>query len=104
MAARNQKRRVKIKYRQSPILLKCALLAAIIFSTVALLVVRNAVTQKKLEYDALRAEAAQEEHRRRTLEEYQDAHGTVDGIKRYAEVVLGLVDPDTVFFEVDPKD
>lgn len=96
--------RVKIKYRQSPILLKCALLAAIIFSTVALLVVKNAVTQEQMEYDALRKAAAYEEHRKALLEECKNEHGTVEDIKRYAEAYLGLVDPDTVFFDVEPKD
>ena len=104
MAKKFRKPNVVFKYRQSPILLKCAILAAIVCCTVALLVVRNANIQKKIEYDLYRTEAAQEEHRKRTLESYQQAHGTVEGIKRYAEVVLGLVDPDTVFFEVEPKD
>lgn len=98
------KRKVKIKYRHSSILLKCVILTAIVLSTVALLILRNAIDQKKMEYDRLRHEAAAEEHRRTELESYVHSHGTVEDIKRYAEVVLGLVDPDTVYFEVVPKD
>ena len=102
MAARKPK--IKIKYRHSSTLLKCVILTAIILSTVALLILQNAITQKKIEYDRLRREAAQQEHRRELLESFVVTHGTVDDIKRYAEVVLGLVDPDTVYFEVVPKD
>ena len=104
MAASTRRPRIKIKYRHSSTLLKCVILTAIILSTVALLILRNAITQKKMEYDRLRREAAQQEHRREELESFVMTHGTVDDIKRYAEVVLGLVDPDTVYFEVVPKE
>ncbi len=104
MAANRKKPRVKIKYRHSSILLKCVILTAIVLSTVALLILRNAIAQEKIAYDRLRQEAALEEHRRAELEEYVRSHGTVEDIKRYAEVVLGLVDPETVYFEVVPKD
>ena len=104
MAATTKKPRIKIKYRHSSTLMKCVILTAIILSTVALLILQNATTQKKMEYDNLRHEAAKQEHRKRELESYIQSHGTVEDIKRYAEVVLGLVDPDTVYFEVVPKD
>ena len=104
MATNIKKPRVKIKYRHSSLLLKCVILTAIIFSTVAVLLIRNATVQKKIEYDRLRREAAKEAHRKEQLESYVQSHGTVEDIKRYAEVVLGLVDPDTVYFEVVPKD
>ena len=97
-----KKRRVKIIIRHSSPLLKCVLLAAIVFSTVALLVLKSANTRKQIEYDELRKKASQQETRRTRLQENMENHGTVEGIKRYAEEVLGLVDPDTVFFETTP--
>ena len=104
MAKAKPKRRVKFIYRHSSILLKCVVLAAIIFSTAAILIVKNAIRQADLEYDALRQTAAQEQHRRRELDSYISQHGTVDGIKQYAEDVLGYVDPDTKFFRTTPQD
>ncbi len=104
MATQKKKPRVKIKYRQSSTLLKCVILTAIVFSTVALLILRNATLYEKKMYDQWRQDAAFELHRRQELKDYVASHGTVEDIKRYAEVVLGLVDPDTVYFEVVPKD
>lgn len=104
MARQKSKRRVKFIYRHSSVLLKCVVLAAIIFSTAAILIIKNAVNRADLEYEALRAQAAQEQHRRRELDSYIQQHGTVDGIKQYAEDVLGYVDPDTKFFKTTPKD
>lgn len=104
MATKKKKPRVKIKYRQTSTLLKCVILTAIVFSTVALLVLRNATLTEKKRYETLRKDAAFELSRRDKLQEYVASHGTVEDIKRYAEVVLGLVDPDTVYFEVVPKD
>ena len=97
-----KKRRVKIILRHSSPLLKCVLLAAIVFGAVALLVLKSAVTRQEIEYNELRKKAAQEETRRSRLQQNMENHGTVEGIKRYAEEVLGLVDPDTVFFETTP--
>ena len=104
MAKARKKRRVKFIYRHSSTLLKSAVLAAIIFSTAALLILKNAVNQANIAYESLRVEAAQEQHRHRQLETYLRQHGTVDGIKQYAEDVLGYVDPDTKFFKSTPKD
>lgn len=101
MAARKRKR-IKVIYRHSSPLLKCVLLTAIVFSTVALLVLKNAIKRKEMEYDDLRKQASQEEHRRTELEEYLENRGTVDGIRQYAEEVLGLVYPGTVFYETTP--
>lgn len=101
MAAK-KKKRIKVIYRHSSPLLKCVILAAIVFSTVALLVLKNAIKRKEMEYDDLRKQAAMEEHRRDQLEEYLENHGTVEGIRQYAEEVLGLVYPGTVFYETTP--
>ena len=76
--------------------------AASIVLTVALLVLKNAIKRKEMEYDDLRKQASQEEHRRTELEEYLENRGTVDGIRQYAEEVLGLVYPGTVFYETTP--
>ena len=104
MAANKQKPKVKIKYRHSSTLLKCVILTAIILSTVALLVLQNATTQQKMKEENLRHEAAELEHHKRELEARVRSHGTVEDIQQYAELVLGFVDPDTVYFEVETTD
>lgn len=102
-ATQKKKRRVKIVFRHSSTLLKCVILAAIVLSTAAILILRSEIGRTKQEYDDLRGQAAQQEQKKLRLEDYIKEHGTVEGIKRYAGEVLGLVDPDTTFYDPETE-
>lgn len=99
---KNPFRRIRLVYRRSSTLLKCAVLAVIVLSTVALLTIHFAIGQARQNGDALRAQAARLEQQNQQLTEAIAEAGTVQSIKRIAMEELGLVDPDSEFF--DPVD
>ena len=90
--------RIKIQYTRSSPLLKCAVLAAIVLSTVALITLRAAHQQEQARLEALRAEAAALEQDNHKLQENISQLGTLEGIRRIAIEELGLADPNTVIF------
>ncbi len=92
--------RVRLVYRSSPLLLKCVVLATIIFSIAALTVIRMDIQQWQKQTDDSRVYAAQLEQENTQLEEKLRQKDTVDGIRQIAEDELELVDPDDVFFGV----
>ncbi len=92
--------RIKLVYRHSPLLLKCAVLATIVLSTVALVALRLEISQYQQQTDLYRAQAAQLEQENRQLEEDIRQKDTVEGVKDIATKELGYVDEDTVFFEI----
>ena len=51
--------RIRLKYRHSSPLLKCVVLAAIVLSTICLMVIRSAILETEARANALRQEAAQ---------------------------------------------
>ena len=91
--------RIRLVYRRSSTLVKCVVIAAILLSTVALLVLRGSILEANKKTEALRSEAAALEQENSQLEEDIEGMGTVEGIKKLAYKLLGLVDPDTVIFE-----
>ena len=98
-----KKRRVRVVFRHSSTLLKCVILAAIVLSTAAILILRNEIGRTKQQYDDLRDQAAQQEQKKHRLEDYIKEHGTVEGIRRYASEVLGMVDPDATFYDTETE-
>ncbi len=92
--------RFRLVYRRSPLLLKCVVLATIVFSIAALTVIRMDISQWQEQADRNRVYAAQLEQENARLEEKLQQKDTVDGIRQIAEDDLGLVDPDAVFFSV----
>lgn len=99
---KNPFRRIRLVYRRSSMLLKCAVLAVIVLSTAALLTIHFAIGQTRQEAESLREQAARLEQENRDLTEAIAEVGTVQSIKRIAMEELGLVDPDSEFF--DPVD
>lgn len=91
--------RIRLVYRRSSPLLKCVVLAAIVLCTGALLILRSSIRDLKQTTDDLRAEAAALEQENKKLEKSIAELGTIQSIKRIAGEELGLVDPDTIFFE-----
>lgn len=95
---RNPFRRIKLVYRRSSTLLKCAILATIVVSTAALMVLRYRLADIQQDLEAARSEAAQLEQENKELARYINELGTVQSVKDLAGKFLGLVDPDTVIF------
>lgn len=93
--------RFRLVYRHSSLLLKCIVLATIILSVAALTVLRIGIHQYQERTEMLRAEAAQMEQKNQRLTEHLQDLGTVQSVKRIATEELDLVDPDTIFYEVE---
>lgn len=96
---KNPLSRIRLVYRRSSPLLKCVVLAAIVLSTVAILTLRSSILELRSSTESLRAEAAGLEQENQKLEQSIAELGTVQSIKRIAREKLGLVDPDSVFFD-----
>lgn len=101
----NPFRRIRLVCRHSPILLKIVVLAAIVLSTAALLMLHTSTQELHQETDALRQEAAALERENAKLDRSIAELGTVNSIKHIATEILGLVEPDASFFspvDADP--
>lgn len=96
--------RIRLVYRHSPLLLKCAVLVTIVLSTAALTILRSGITQYQEQTAYTRAQAAQLEQENRQLKENIGQLGTVESVKRIAKEELGLVDPGTVFYDITNQD
>ena len=89
---------VRLVYKRSSLLVKCIVLAALILSTAALLLLRGAILDAKQQEEAMRQEAIRLEQNNEDLEKDLSQMGSVQSIKELAGRFLGLVDPDTVIF------
>ena len=98
MAGRKPPSRIRLVYRRSSTMVKCVVLAALILSTLALLVLRGAILDTKSQLEDTRAEAAALELENARLEQSIAQLGTVQSVTELAGQLLGLVDPDTVIF------
>ncbi len=94
-------RRIRLIYRRSSTLVKCVVLAAIVLSTAALLILRTSIQTAQDRQQILQQQAAQLEQDNRRLTQYIAELGTVQSVKRIATQELGLVDPDSQFFTPD---
>ena len=93
---KNPFRHIRLVYRRSSPLLKCVVLAAIVLSTAALLMLHISIRDTRQEIDALRSEAARLEQENNRLEQNIGNLGSVQGVQNTAQEELGLVNPDTV--------
>lgn len=98
-AGRNPLSRIRLVYRRSSTLVKCVVLAALLLSTLALMVLRHAILQAEQQTEDLRQQAAILEQENRDLSRSIAQLGTVQSVTELAGKLLGLVDPDTVIFE-----
>ncbi len=94
--------RLRLVYRRASPLLKCVVLATIVLCTAALLLLRSSIREWRQKEADLQKQAATLEQENENLERNIAELGTVQSIRRIAEEELGLVDPDTIFFE--PKE
>ena len=89
---------IRLIYRRSPTLVKCAVLVAIVVSTLALVVLRISIQSEQGKQNNLQSQAAQLEQEKRALIQNIAELGTVESVKRIATLQLGLVDPNSQFF------
>ena len=92
--------RFRLVYRRSPLLLKCVVLATILFSIAALTVIRVNIQQANDRKEAARAHAVQTEIDNAHVEQLIQQKDTVEGSKQIATEVLGYVDKDSVYYQV----
>ena len=98
MAKRSPLKRIRLVYRQSSPLLKCVVLTALIFCTLALLVLRFAILDTRKQLNDTREKAAALVQENTRLQESISQLGTVQSVTELAGKLLGLVDPETVIF------
>lgn len=98
-AGKNPFKRIRLVYRRSSKTVKCVVLATVIVATVTLLALTISIVDAKNKAEALRNEAIALEKENAQLSEDISQFGTINGIKDLAKKFLGLVDPDTVFFD-----
>lgn len=92
---------IQVKFRRGSTLLKLAVLAVIVLSTVALLSIHSAKNSAITRAEDLRGQAQQLEQDNSRLKQYIQQLGTVQGIIRIAQEELGLVQPDAVIFNTN---
>lgn len=97
-AGHNPFQRIRLVYRRSSTLVKCAALAALVICIVALLTLRYAIQEAKDRVEEARKDAAVLEQENQDLQESISNLGTVQSVVDLAGKLLGLVDPDTVIF------
>ena len=95
--------RIRPVYRPSSLLLKCIVLATLVIGTAVLLFIGDLLPKTDQVTDSKRKEAAALEAENQQYRENMGLQNTVAGIKKIARDVLGLVDPDTIIFDVDPQ-
>ena len=94
----NPFRHIRLVYRRSSPLIKCVVLAAIVLSAAALIVLRNSIQESKQQQADLQQQAIVLVQENRELTKNIAELGTVESVKRIAELELGLVDPNSQFF------
>lgn len=99
MAGKNTRSPIRIKVRKSSMLVKVALLAVLVVSIAALLMIGTELRRTEAKTDSLRKQAAAlEQSNNKLCRDIADL-GTVDGIIRIAKEKLGLVEPDSIIFD-----
>ena len=96
--SKNPFSRIRLVYRRSSTLLKCVVLATIVLSTAALIMLNVSINEVERRMELLRQQAAQLEWSNEELQAQIDELGTVKSVIRIAGEKLGLVEPDTRFF------
>ena len=96
-----EEKKIRVKFRKASLPLKIVVLAMVVLSMAALLLVWLYKQDAQKEYDKLRDQAITLEQENNRLQQAIDQLGTVQGIAQIAKEQLGLVDPDTVIIEPD---
>ena len=89
---------IRVVYRRSSILVKSVVLATLVLSILALIVLRISIQSNQGQQADLQQQAAALEQENRALTKQIAELGTVESVKRIATLELGLVDPNSQFF------
>jgi len=89
---------IRLVYRRSSPLMKCVVLAMLVLCIAALLILRASLQSVKQTQADLQRQAAELAEENRAITQSIAELGTVESVKRIAELELGLVDPDSQFF------
>lgn len=89
---------IRLVYRRSSVLVKSVVLATLVVSVLALVILRISIQTQKSQQAELEYKAAVLEQENRALAKQIAELGTVESVKRIATLQLGLVDPDSQFF------
>lgn len=89
-------KRIRFVYRRSNNMTKTVVIAALLLSTAALLVLHGAITAAENELLEKRQLAAQLEQERDKLNDSIDSLGSADSVGQISRDELGLVDPDSI--------
>ena len=89
---------IRLVYRRSSILVKSVVLATLVLSILALIVLRISIQSNQGQQADLQVQAALLEQENRALTKQIAELGTVESVKRIATLQLGLVDPNSQFF------
>ena len=87
--------------KRSMVVIKVALLLAILAFTVALITTQVHIANLTKAYQSLQQRAIELEQANKELQSYIDNKDTDEGIKDVATGELGMVDPDTVIYDFD---
>ena len=94
----NPFKHIRVVYRRSSILVKSVVLATLVLSILALIVLRISIQSNQGQQADLQMQAAVLEQENRALTKQIAELGTVESVKRIATLQLGLVDPNSQFF------
>ena len=83
-------------------MVKAVILVAVVLSTITLVTLRVSIDNAHDQYERMRMQAAVLEERNAMLTKNLEELGSVDSVIRIAMEELGLVLPDTTFF--DPEE
>ena len=89
---------IRMVYRRSSLLVKSMVLATLVLSILALIVLRISIQSNQGKRAELEHQVALLEQENRALTKQIAELGTVESVKRIATLQLGLVDPDSQFF------
>ena len=98
MAEKKKSPKVRLVFQKSSPWLKIAIIALVLVCTITLVALTIGIGISKANTEAMRQEALELEQDNDRLSQEVKEFGTIQSIKRLAEKLLGLVDPDTVFF------
>ena len=89
-------KRIRFVYRRSNNMTKTVVIAALLLSTAALLVLHGAITAAETQLQEKRELAAILEQERDKLNDSIDSLGSAESVDQIARDELGLVDPDSI--------
>ncbi len=92
--------KIRIVYRRASLTVKALVLIALVLSIMTLTALRIALTGTEKQLQSARAEAQVLEQENDRLRRSISQLGTVQSVESLARSLLGLVDPDTVIFDI----